>query len=328
MNLEKASSPSRGTPVARAARGLTVSEHNVGSTLGIALKLIALATVVFLLYALAGQVVGALPPSAPGEPAATLAARLFAVCSLDAVVLAYLILRSNSTGWPLMGTVILLFFGTATCMPQIETAVFVTQLPSGVLPRLFLMGALIAVPFSVIAVVVLGKRARAATCNGAPALLSARALAWRLAVLVVIYLVLYFTFGYYVAWQDPAVRAYYGGVDPGTFIGQLRAVARDTPRLFPLQALRALLWTVIALPAVRALAAGRIETALFVGGAFAILMSAQLLLPNPFMPEAVRMTHLLETASSNFLFGCCMGALLAPRAQPAESNGRQAKSGR
>jgi hypothetical protein len=299
----------------------------VGRTLGIALKLIALATVLFLLYSLAGQVVGALPPSAPGEPTATLAARLFAVCSLDAVVLAYLILRSKSTGWPLLGTVILLFFGTATCMPQIETAVFVTQLPSGVLPRLFLMGALIAVPFSVIAVVVLGKRPRAATCTGVPALLPARALAWRLAVLVVIYLVLYFTFGYYVAWQDPAVRAYYGGVDPGTFIGQLRAVARDTPWLFPLQALRALLWTVIALPA-DALAASRIETAVFVGGAFAILMSAQLLLPNPFMPEAVRMTHLLETASSNFLFGCCLGALLAPRAQPAESNGRQAKSGR
>ena len=106
------------------------------------------------------------------------------------------------------------------------------------------------------------------------------------------------------------------------------AVARNTPWLFPLQALRALLWTVIALPAVRALAASRIETALFVGSAFAILTSAQLLLPNPFMPEAVRMTHLLETASSNFLFGCCMGALLAQRAQAAESNGRQAKSGR
>jgi hypothetical protein len=297
------------------ARGLTVSEHNVARTLGIALKLIALATVLFLLYALAGQVVGGLPPSAPGEPAATLATRLFAVCSLDAVVLAYLILRSNSTGWPLMGTVIIFFFGTGTCMPQIETAVFVTQLPRGVLPRLFLMGALIAVPFSVIAVVVLGKRARAAPYTGVPALLPARAWAWRLAVLVVIYLVLYFTFGYYVAWKDPAVRAYYGGVDPGSFIGQLRAVARDTPWLFPLQALRALLWTVIALPAVRALAGSRIETALFVGGAFAILTSAQLLLPNPFMPEAVRMTHLLETASSNFLFGCCMGALLAPRAR-------------
>jgi len=32
-------------------------------------------------------------------------------------------------------------------------------------------------------------------------------------------------------------------------------------------------------------------------------MNSQLLLPNPFMPREVRMVHLVETASSNFLFG-------------------------
>jgi hypothetical protein len=32
-------------------------------------------------------------------------------------------------------------------------------------------------------------------------------------------------------------------------------------------------------------------------------MNTQLLLPNPLMPYEVRMTHLLETASSNFIFG-------------------------
>jgi hypothetical protein len=32
-------------------------------------------------------------------------------------------------------------------------------------------------------------------------------------------------------------------------------------------------------------------------------MNSQLLLPNPYMPPTVRMVHLLETATSNFLFG-------------------------
>ena len=32
-------------------------------------------------------------------------------------------------------------------------------------------------------------------------------------------------------------------------------------------------------------------------------MTAPLLLPNPLMPEEVRMAHLLETSTSNFLFG-------------------------
>jgi hypothetical protein len=40
----------------------------VRRTLGIAFKLIALATMLFLLYPLAGQIVGPLPPGAPAEP--------------------------------------------------------------------------------------------------------------------------------------------------------------------------------------------------------------------------------------------------------------------
>jgi len=34
-----------------------------------------------------------------------------------------------------------------------------------------------------------------------------------------------------------------------------------------------------------------------------VVMNSQLLLPNPLMPQEVRMVHLLETATSNFLFG-------------------------
>lgn len=52
------------------------------------------------------------------------------------------------------------------------------------------------------------------------------------------------------------------------------------------------------------------ETALALGLLFAVLMNTQLLLPNPYMPETVRMTHLIETASSNFFFGLLVGWLL------------------
>jgi hypothetical protein len=41
-----------------------------------------------------------------------------------------------------------------------------------------------------------------------------------------------------------------------------------------------------------------------------------LLAPNPYMPESVRMSHLVETVSSNFVFGCIVGAAFArPRAR-------------
>jgi hypothetical protein len=44
------------------------------------------------------------------------------------------------------------------------------------------------------------------------------------------------------------------------------------------------------------------ETGLAVALLFAVV-NLQLLLPNPFMPQEVRMVHLLETTTSNFLFG-------------------------
>jgi hypothetical protein len=45
------------------------------------------------------------------------------------------------------------------------------------------------------------------------------------------------------------------------------------------------------------------EAALAVALLFSVVMNTQLLLPNPLMPAEVRMIHLLETATSNFLFG-------------------------
>ena len=56
----------------------------------------------------------------------------------------------------------------------------------------------------------------------------------------------------------------------------------------------------------------RTETALAIGLLFSVVMNAQLLLPNPYMPESVRMAHLVETASSNLMFGFFVGWLLTP----------------
>jgi hypothetical protein len=125
------------------------------------------------------------------------------------------------------------------------------------------------------------------------------------------YVVLYFTFGYYVAWRNPAITAYYQGTDPGTFWSHFRNVLRDTPWLPPVQALRGLLWAALALVVIRALKGPVLEKALAVGVLFAVVMNAGLLLPNPYMPHDVRMIHLIETASSNFLFGVLLVWLFA-----------------
>jgi len=47
----------------------------------------------------------------------------------------------------------------------------------------------------------------------------------KLSLIVIAYLVIYFTFGYFIAWKNAAVRAYYGGSDPGSFLAQMISVA-------------------------------------------------------------------------------------------------------
>lgn len=285
------------------------------STMVLVARVIALMILLFICYAVAGPLVRLPAASQPTADAGSSAVRLLAVCLLNAGVLAYVILRSRWSGWRLVATVFLVFYGVTTFMAQIESAVFITRLPPGALPRLFLMGALVAAPFATLAVVILGKRKGSAadTRPNARLHMPAREWSWKLGVIALVYVILYFTFGYFLAWRHPEVRAYYDGADAGGFAAHMAIVVRDTPWLIPFQVVRALLWTALALPVIQMMKGERLEAALAVGLLFGVVMNAQLLLTNPYMPEAVRMAHLVETASSNFLFGVFLGWFLSKR---------------
>lgn len=292
-------------------------------------RAVALTVILFVCFAVAAAAVG-IGTTQTSTPAGFATLLLVLVCLLQVSVLMYLILRSRWSGLRLAATNFAVFYGVATFMPQIESAVFLTRLPPSMVPRLFLFGALVAAPFSVLAVLVLGKARPQATDAQrdlvhatdserlSPPVLTATEWASRLSVSAIAYLILYFTFGYFIAWRNPAVREYYRGIDPGSFFAQMKAVFDNTPWLFPLQVLRAMCWVALALPVIRMMKGEWQEKTLAVGLLFAVVMNAQLLLPNPYMPEPVRMAHLAETASSNFIFGILIGWLFArPRPRSA-----------
>ena len=285
------------------------------SSLALALKVIVLAIVMFVCYAVAGGVVRLPSTSQSPEVARMAAMTLVIVCFINTLVLTHVILRSRWTGWRLMAAIFVVFYGVTTVMSQIETAVFVTTLPPGMLPRLFLMGALVAAPYSVLAVLILGKR-RSRTDDAESntrLIMPAREWTWKLTLIALAYLTLYFTFGYFIAFRNPAVLAYYGEPEPISFVAHMGTLLRDRPWLFGLQVLRAMMWVAIALPVIRMMKGNWPETALTVALLFGVVMNTQLLLPNPYMPESVRLTHMVETASSNVLFGCLVGWLLTQR---------------
>lgn len=267
--------------------------------------IIRLLAVTILYFSSFAVVSGALlanvsPQPAPNEAGAALLS-LLVISLINAAVWSYVILRAGWTGWKLVLAICFVFYGVTTLMPQIETAFFITSLPPGMLPRLFIAGAIIAAVFSPLSVLILG-RARSRPGEMTWPRTSAGTWIMKLSLIIVVYLVIYFTFGYFIAWKSAAVRAYYGGHDPGSFFAQIASVLRDQPSLVLLQVVRALLWTAIALPVVKMIRGKWWEAGLAVALVFAVT-SSQLLLPNPLMPYEVRMAHLLETSTSNFLFG-------------------------
>jgi len=296
------------------------------STLLLAIRLIALTIVYFVCFA---AVSGALLSPAAGqsdpEQAGAALAGLLAVSVLNSAVLAYVIIRSRWAGWKLILTIFFVLYGVTTFMSQIETAFFVTGLPPGMLPRLFLAGAIIAALVSPLAVLILGKRKPDNAKDESHPLLEMPPGEWvaKLCLVIIVYVIVYFTFGYFIAWQSAAVRAYYGGRDPGSFLAQIGSVIRETPWLIPLQAVRALLWAALAVPVIRMMKGPWWEAGLAVALLFGVVMNTQLLLPNPLMPLEVRMAHLLETATSNFLFGWLIVLVLCWRRRSTEASGKQ-----
>jgi len=241
------------------------------------------------------------PPTANNELSVVTA--LLIVSLLNTMVLSYVILRSRASGWRLFASVFIVFFGVATFMSQIETAIFVTWLPPGLLLRIVLSGLFVSLIFSFLAVLMLGKWRTREKLEPRRLNLTQSQWALRLILLGCLYVIIYFTFGYFLAWRNPAVRAYYHGSDLTDFFTQIKSVFSDTPWLPPFQFVRGLIWTLLALPIIRITKGRWWEAGITVALCFAVVMSSLLLIPNPLMPKEVRLAHLWETASSNFLFG-------------------------
>jgi hypothetical protein len=123
---------------------------------------------------------------------------------------------------------------------------------------------------------------------------------WKFAVGVLLYVMLYFGAGEYIAWQSEAVRTYY---DDGATI--------DQGRLIILQVARGAIWIGLAYLLFRRLEASVAVKSLVAGLAFALLMATPLLYPNEFMPWSVRQVHMIELLVSNFLFGVLAIVLFA-----------------
>jgi len=283
---------------------------NTKSILSLSLKIILLTILMFILQSVSGAILTPymnLGDAVTESDASTLPLFLLVVL-IDVLVLTWFILRSRKHGWSLILTTIIVYYGTKTFMAQIESWYFVNQMgdiiqPSMV-PIIFLMGIPPALLFPPAAVLLLGKWKGDEEVVERPWQMSPKQFFLKCAVImVIIYPVLYFTFGYFIAMRNSDLLTYYGLSDPGSFWLQMQNNISTDPMLIFFQMFRAGLWIALGILIIRSMKGNVWEVGLVVALFFSLVMNATLIVPNPLMPMSVAMSHFIETASSNFILG-------------------------
>jgi hypothetical protein len=236
---------------------------------------------------------------------------LILVSLVDTAVVMLVILRTLWSGWRLILGVAVSLYGVLTVMAQLEVAWFgpAMGVPASMLPGFFLSSLPIVTVFVPLAVWIVGKARPwndvSAAARAAYARLHQSKLQWlwKLCLIAVAYVAFYFGFGYVVAWQNPALRNLYGnGTNQAVF---------EYSRLIPFQLMRGVLWALFALPIIAMDRGSAWKTALVVGIWLALPMNIAHAIPNPIMPDAsIRLSHFIETSSSNFLFGTLLTGIV------------------
>jgi hypothetical protein len=293
-----------------------------------ALRVLVLTLVLIIVFMIGSNVAGMsqvpLPsaptvptPAAQAQQAASLLIPLLAYSFLVALVTAWIIQRSRWRGLKLIAALVFTFYGVMTFIIQIESIVYLrAKMPPGLIKDLFVMGAVVAFMFVPLAVLIMGKMRMPGQPHAEPPL-TLKSQAARFVILAIVYVVLYYLFGYYVAWQNPELRLYYSGTtELKSFYQQTRSALTGTPWMLPFQFGRGLLWALFAYPVVRMLNTRRIETACVIAALFGV-GSFVLFIPNPLMSASVAHSHFWETLLSDLLLGAIVGWVLAGDARPA-----------
>lgn len=202
----------------------------------------------------------------------------------------------RGSGMPLIVALAILAFGVISINPLIEAVVF-GVMPIGDVPTIMAGQLFLAVVVSLIAVAACGKLRHS----------SQSSTAWqlpltRLGLAALCYCALYLAAGTLVL---PFVKEFYATrtLPPMAMVIGLQLVRG------PLYVLYAWPWFRLA-PRHPGLVLGLVYSV--VGGV------APLLLDNPYMPQAVRMAHMVEVGVSNFLFGLVVARLIRPRLSRAK----------
>ncbi len=217
------------------------------------LRFLLLLILYFPIWILGTMVMGDLMPELLSEPGLMDEGIAFLLLGiLNTALIIGLIMTSRLNGWRLALVLGLAYYGSFTFLTQIESWYFLseTSVPPPLLPRLFLMGLTIPLIYIPLAVLICGKWKRTEKSNGisnGPSL-PIKQLLLKLGTIAMIYLIVYWLAGYFIAWKNPELREFYGSPgDIKPFFSHTIDTFTSTPGLLLLQLFRGLIFALLAL---------------------------------------------------------------------------------
>jgi len=229
------------------------------------------------------------------------------LATVNTLLIISLIVTSKWRGWKLALFLAIAYFGSFTFITQIETWYFLTGLTvsSELISALFLMGLTVPLLFIPIAILISGYWKDEGAVSDLKLLdMPVKQFIIRLTAISILYVIIYWIAGYYIAWQNPELRSFYGSQgEIMPFWDHTIQTLSDTPDLLILQLFRGTLFALFVYPVIRGSSVSPWLTSLIIGSLLAI-PSLGHILANPLIPSAeVRFTHMIETIPSTFLFG-------------------------
>ena len=281
-------------------------------------------TIIFMIGVIVSGMARSAPAATSGQAAgagqpANVMLLLFVASLIQAIAVAYIVLEAKWSGWKIAGALFLLVLNL-WAQAGIETPFYLRdRLPPNFSTQMLVTGLVTAALFAPFAVWVLGGFRRAAREEPSEHVhWSAARWIGTLAATTFAFVALYYLCGYYIAWQNPALRQFYSGTtEIRSFWGQIAWTWFSTPWMIPVQAARGLVFVALTLPAVRMLRGGAARVAFGTALMYAAWDgSVGLIMPNPILPPTVAHTHLVELAVWGLVFGAFVGCL-AGRSGPA-----------
>jgi hypothetical protein len=294
--------------------------YTILKAVGWVLRFVLLVVLYFALFAAGGQIVGPYMPTNIPEPGPLpLMTAFWISCVSITLVIMLMINSSRWYGWKLMIAMSVAYYLVNTVVTQLEAWYFLYGITIGpeLMGRLFLQAMPVAFIFIPVAVVVMGRfnapKGGSESIEIVP--MSFKEWILKLGLIYIAYLVVYYLAGHFIAWQNPEVRAFYGAPgDSLPFFKQMAHIFATDPWLTPYQLIRTLIWVAGAYLIIRGSRLPLWQTALIVGLVLSIPQNIGHLIPNPMIPlNSVRISHMIETASSTFVFGLVVVWLLYPK---------------